>query len=511
MARTNSLANYLTDVADAIRTKKGDNSLISADSFDTEILNLPSGGGAIEKKDVNFYDYDGTLTNSYTKEEFLALESMPSNPTHEGLISKGWNWTLQEAKTYLLTEDFVEIGQVYNTDDDKTRIYVTIGENQLKPSVGICVNGTAYIDWGDNTTPDTLTYANLNYVVRISHTYASVGDYVIKISLAENSMVSFKGDSSSTGTLFCNSNNNYDYSYGACVNKIEVGKNCQLHEYAFRYFINMKSITLPDDFIRTTAGGVNSTAFGFCINLKHVTLPRSLDSIPNSTFYNTLNLESVSIAPTTTTIGSSMFTNCPYLQRVSMPNSITSFSSSAFQSRGIKKAHIPNQITTIPRSTCYQSNIEKINIPSGVTSIESSAFSMCPFLKNITLPSSVTTLGDSAFGDCYNLKEITFPSGITAISSSCCYLNYSLEKAIFLGDITSIGNSAFRNCGALKLMDFTHCTSVPTAGGSYFISGLSTDCKIVVPDSLYDTWIATQYWSTNSIKTRIVKESEYNA
>lgn len=43
MARTNTLANFLTDVANAIRTKKGTQETISASTFDTEILNLPSG------------------------------------------------------------------------------------------------------------------------------------------------------------------------------------------------------------------------------------------------------------------------------------------------------------------------------------------------------------------------------------------------------------------------------------------------------------------------------------
>ena len=48
MARTNNLSNFLTDVADAIRTKKGSEELIAAEDFDTEIENLPSGGDLSE-------------------------------------------------------------------------------------------------------------------------------------------------------------------------------------------------------------------------------------------------------------------------------------------------------------------------------------------------------------------------------------------------------------------------------------------------------------------------------
>lgn len=45
MARTNTLGNFLTDVADAIREKKGTSETIQASDFDTEIVNLPSSGG----------------------------------------------------------------------------------------------------------------------------------------------------------------------------------------------------------------------------------------------------------------------------------------------------------------------------------------------------------------------------------------------------------------------------------------------------------------------------------
>ena len=44
MARVNNLSNFLTDVASAIKTKKGSQTAIPATNFDTEILALPSQG-----------------------------------------------------------------------------------------------------------------------------------------------------------------------------------------------------------------------------------------------------------------------------------------------------------------------------------------------------------------------------------------------------------------------------------------------------------------------------------
>ena len=67
MARTDTLTNFLTDVAAAIKTKKGDTTAIPAANFDTEIANLPSVGadtevlkGIIEKTATSFEIPEGT-------------------------------------------------------------------------------------------------------------------------------------------------------------------------------------------------------------------------------------------------------------------------------------------------------------------------------------------------------------------------------------------------------------------------------------------------------------------
>ena len=54
MARTDSLSNYLTDVATAIKEKKGDNTPILASDFDTEITNLPSGGSDLDWSAIGY-------------------------------------------------------------------------------------------------------------------------------------------------------------------------------------------------------------------------------------------------------------------------------------------------------------------------------------------------------------------------------------------------------------------------------------------------------------------------
>ena len=76
MARTDTLPHFLTDVADAIRTKTGTSETIQASTFDTAISNIPSGSAtpttiselndAIVDLAESFVDYLGTLPNTYS-------------------------------------------------------------------------------------------------------------------------------------------------------------------------------------------------------------------------------------------------------------------------------------------------------------------------------------------------------------------------------------------------------------------------------------------------------------
>ena len=64
MARIDNLTNFLTDVASAIKTKKGSQTNIPASSFDTEILSLPSGGTYEQKTMTITQNGQTTLTPS---------------------------------------------------------------------------------------------------------------------------------------------------------------------------------------------------------------------------------------------------------------------------------------------------------------------------------------------------------------------------------------------------------------------------------------------------------------
>ena len=73
----------------------------------------------------------------------------------------------------------------------------------------------------------------------------------------------------------------------------------------------------------------------------------------------------------------------------------------------------------------------------------------------------------------------------------------------------SWGTYMFAECTSLELVDMTGSIGVPTLSNVNNFSNTNDTYKIVVPDSLYDTWIAATNWS--SIASHIMKKSDWNA
>ena len=131
-----------------------------------------SGNPVAEEKVVNFRDYDGTVRYSYTASEFANLEELPPNPTHEGLTAQGWNWTLSNAKSYVNNYGSMDIGQHYITESGDTELDIYLEEDQNTLYLGLAVNGSVTINWGDGSSTDTVTGNSLTTQQRTEHTWS---------------------------------------------------------------------------------------------------------------------------------------------------------------------------------------------------------------------------------------------------------------------------------------------------------------------------------------------------
>ena len=398
--------------------------------------------------DITFYDYDGTIVTSWTLEELATKTALPDYPSHAGLICQGWNWSLADLKT---TNRKMNVGAMYITDDGKTRIYIRLEEGRTSPMLGVCPNGTVTVDWGDGTTPDTLTGTSTTTVKWTpNHAYAAPGEYVIKLTV--DGTMGFYGEHSlSVGSAilrYSSSGDNRNYAYRNSVQKIEVGN----------------GVT-----------SIGDSAFYFCYSLALITIPNGVTSIEKFSFYRCYSLASITIPNSVIRIENSAVDYCCSLVSITIPNSVIRIGAGML-------------------STC--SSLASITIPNSVTSIGSNMFYDCYSLASITIPNSVTSIGISAFYDCYSLTSIKIPNGVTSIGDSAFKSCYSLTSIKIPNGVTSIEAGTFYSCYVVAFYDFTAHTTVPTLANTNAFTGIPADCQIRVPAPLVDTWKAATNWST---------------
>ena len=410
-----------------------------------------SGGGTVSKprKDINFFDYDGTIVESYTAQEWGSVSTLPANPDHDGLTAQGWNYTKAQIDTEVTAQGKCDVGQMYVTSSGATEIDIHIADiARNNPYLGFAVNGTAVIDWGDNSSTDTVTGGSLTTQKRKQHTYASKGDYTIKITV--------------TGSMALFGTSNYSLLSN------------NLDSDGSRYFLN---------WVQAIRIGANVTAIGYyaisnCRVLKTITIPNTVTTIGNHAFYGCYSLESITIPNTVTTIDTYTFSNCNALESITVPSGVTTIGSYMFQS-------------------CY--SLASITIPSGVTTIDTYAFSNCNALESITIPNTVTTIGSYVFQNCYSLASITIPSGVTTIDSYTIYTCYSLASITIPSGVTTIKNNSLQYCYGMKEYHIKPTTPPALANANAF-GGMPSDCTIYVPTASLATYQGASGWSDYASK-----------
>lgn len=322
-----------------------------------------SGGGGAEEelKDVCFWDYDGTLLHSYTLEEAQALTALPAQPTHEGLVGQGWNWSLEDVKA--LTRP-MDIGALYVTDDGATRFYISITDKDLTVTmnIGQSVEGAVSVDWGDGSAQETLSGTTVS---GITHTYSSSGDYVVSVYVSEGRLS--LGSGSSSRSVFV----------GQQLRKVEFGGSeisCAM--YAFTA-TRLRSIVTNKNLVYTPDGSVISG----CYSLEFFVDPGSTSYIYVE---NCRALSGVSLSKTAV-YGS--FSGCYALKRLN--------------TAGFR------QVAARGFLNCY--NLESVDFSeySGVYIYEN-AFYACSQLKRVVFHGKVSQIYASAFSGCVNVEILDF-------------------------------------------------------------------------------------------------------
>lgn len=402
------------------------------------------GGAGVSPKQVNFIDYDGTLLYSYTAQEANALTSLPDNPAHSGLTAQGWNWTLAQIKAQLTAapDGPVWVGQMYITQSGDTEIDVSMPEGRISPIMTIAVNGTVTVDWGDNTTADSVTGSSLTTRQAVPHTYSAAGEYTIKIHVVSGSFT-FYGSSVYT-LLRKNTTAAQNEVYANCVRSVRIGS----------------GIT-----------SIGEDGFVKCYSLASITIPSGV-----------------------TSIGDYAFSSCYSLVSVTIPSGVTSIGASAFRNSNIASAAIRGGLSNIGEYAfygCY--GLLSVTIPTSMTRINKDLLGNCRCLTSITIPSGVTSVGPSALENSFGLASVTIPSGVTSIGGYAFQYCSSLASVTIPSSVTSIGDYAFRSCTGVAEYHIK-ATAPPTLGTSVF-DAIVSDCAIYVPSAQLADYQADSGWS----------------
>ena len=130
--------------------------------------------------------------------------------------------------------------------------------------------------------------------------------------------------------------------------------------------------------------------------------------------------------------------------------------------------------------------VDVITIPEGIEYIGEKAFSALDGVKKIKLPETVSEIGKGAFSDMDSLTEATLPSGITQIAEDLFLSSARLAFVKIGGEITEIGDYAFAGCR--RLSSFEIPESVTLIGEAAFRSTALTDVFIPAQVSFADVY-----------------------
>jgi hypothetical protein len=231
-------------------------------------------------------------------------------------------------------------------------------------------------------------------------------------------------------------------------------------------------------------------------------MPDSVSSVERYAFWGCDDLEYVELSSHLTEIPEYSFSNCSNLEELSFPKAVPTFQALPSSNEKLKRIICPAELIASASYLYYYSRIEEVTIPNGATSLPANMFKYS-YVRRVILPDSIESIGADAFSQAYYIENLDLPDSVKSLGNNSIY-RMNLTKFIAPANLETIGYSAFYDMCSLAVADFRKVTKVPTLGTSNFNKG---NPKIVVPDNLYDEWIAATNWS--SLASKIVKASEY--
>lgn len=448
-----TIKEMFSEIADAIREKRGITTNIKALNFAEEIKKIDavprvSGDG---EHCLTLIDNNGNvLEEIYLNEgEFYELEDLPKN----NMIFEYWvSSEIINNNLIKMPNHDVVAGPIYTPESGKTEIYFELNKAS---GLTVHINMNGEKDWGDGTSDSTT-----------DHTYTDYGKYIITCD------GELTGTGGSYSYIIGNQANSNTNKVRDLVSEIRFGTNVtKIPSGALDSFSNLKNVYFNKNTTSISCSGIGADA---------IILPKNISFLGTQAFSNCSSIKYL-VLPYSENISSyylNTFISCPKIKKIIIPEGIKEIGGSCF--KGCSNAdylHLPTTLETVDNSAFSNIGIEKLELNFGNVAIGQSLFESCKNLKKVILK-DIVEIPNFMFWSC------------------------PVQELYVLSDIETMYIQSFSYYN-LKKVDFTKCTKVINIS---FNINVSPACKIYVPNNLYDEWIQAPNWST--IANNIYKESE---
>ena len=333
------LEGAMTATADAIRAKTGSSETLEWNpdtGFQAAVASITTGTKPVSEKEVNFFDYDGTLLHSYTVEEAKLLTALPPLPEREGLVCQGWNWTLDEVKS---VDRPALIGANYDTPDGSTKLHIDTVIDNLPVTLNLMQSAAhaVTVNWGDGSDLET---HGASGEFSLTHEYAIGGKYEITLASAEKTLTLGVVSTSAENTrIVCSPDVLLEANLGSNVSavrgytfytlrtlrNVSFSAGIQFSDYScFEALGSLLFLSLPKN--------AKSTGLYFCRYpgaMFGVSAPKNF-SFGTTAFTDASSLRYAAIPDGQSSVTSACFRNARAMTRVYFPPSVTSIAGSAF-------------------------------------------------------------------------------------------------------------------------------------------------------------------------------------
>ncbi|MBO5886592.1 MAG: leucine-rich repeat domain-containing protein [Bacteroidaceae bacterium] len=166
-------------------------------------------------------------------------------------------------------------------------------------------------------------------------------------------------------------------------------------------------------------------------------------------------------------------------------------------------------------TNCGIQNIKHITVTEGVEILSADnmgigAFEDLSKLESVDLPQSLVEIQLCSFYCCDNIRSIIIPDNVIRIGREAFYRTSSLEYVVMPANLRELSGEGVFEASSIQFCYFNNCVSIPNLDGggwSPVDNAFPEQCKIIVPDSLYEQWKTSTNWSV--FASQIYKASEY--